>query len=366
MNAVPIFCGDVMSERVCIIVLCDLRIARCARGEEHQHRVVAARGIFRSFEFTAEQFIFGVEIVPAVAVAADKYLADKRRTVLLCRVYLRRDVAVRRADNGAYARRVESVIKVMLLQLTCCGNRNRTEFMKRDNGKPELVVTFENKHNAVALFYAERFEIVRRSCGLDFHLLEREVSFDLVFVKMYHRGLIGIFVCELVNHVKAEIELLRIFERDFLKTPVRIFLRFDEFMTDERFRRSCGSDGVADRRFGNVFAVEYNREEKTVFAVHRDHSVRSGGIIENAVSLFKNFRVVSYADFEFAAQHKVKFLPGVFCGMYRTVLKGFVVFVFYPIRFAEFVSEKRGKVLYLDAFLFCRFASLALSCNRVG
>ena len=48
---------------------------------------------------------------------------------------------------------------------------------------------------------------------------------------------------------------------------------------------------------GNVFAVEYNREEKTVFAVHRDHSVRSGGIIENAVSLFKNFRVVAYADF---------------------------------------------------------------------
>ena len=65
-----------------------------------------------------------------------------------------RGVTVGGADYGAYVRRVEAVLKVVLLQKVGSGYRYRPELMKRDYRVPELVMPLKHQHYAVALFYA--------------------------------------------------------------------------------------------------------------------------------------------------------------------------------------------------------------------
>ena len=50
----------------------------------------------------------------------------------------------------------------MLLEKMGCRNCDCTYLVERKNGEPELIMTLENDHNPVALFDAERLEIIRR------------------------------------------------------------------------------------------------------------------------------------------------------------------------------------------------------------
>ena len=65
-----------------------------------------------------------------------------------------RGVTVGGADYGAYVRRVEAVLKVVLLQKVGSGYRYRSELVKRQYRVPELIMPFKHQHYPVALLYA--------------------------------------------------------------------------------------------------------------------------------------------------------------------------------------------------------------------
>ncbi len=154
--AMPEFCGVEMSERVFVVMNRRFRITRRARGEEHQQRVVAARRIYGSLKCFAESDVFLVKIAPAVAFAIYNYLCFQLRTFFRrTSSGLMRRVAVRRAENCAYARRIEAVSK-SCSSSWFCKNGYRTEFVQPEHSTPELVVSFQNEHYAVAFFLIPR------------------------------------------------------------------------------------------------------------------------------------------------------------------------------------------------------------------
>ena len=75
---------------------------------------------------------------------------------LMCRV------AVRRTKDSRDIRRLEAIFKVMIDEQVCRRDSDRAYLMKPENREPELIMSFQNEHNLVALFDAERFEVVRR------------------------------------------------------------------------------------------------------------------------------------------------------------------------------------------------------------
>ena len=179
--AMPEFCGVEMSERVFVVMNRRFRITRRARGEEHQQRVVAARRIFGPLKCFAESDVFLVKITPAVAFAVYNYLCFQLRTFFRRKFRLMCRVSVRRAENCAYARRIEAVFKIVFKQLVCCKNGYRAEFVQPEHSTPELVVSFQNEHYAVAFFDTEGSEIVRTACGEIFHIEEREPTLRFIF-----------------------------------------------------------------------------------------------------------------------------------------------------------------------------------------
>ena len=69
---VPMLCGRIMTECILVGMGCDAGITGCSGGEEHEHRIVAAGGLFCAVEVRAEAFHFHIEIVPAFFYAADQ------------------------------------------------------------------------------------------------------------------------------------------------------------------------------------------------------------------------------------------------------------------------------------------------------
>ena len=82
VNIVPVFRGVKMPERVFIVVRRNFRVAACAGGEEHKHKVVAAGCVRRSFIVGAVKFVFLVKATPALSLAVYNQLY-KRLAVIL-------------------------------------------------------------------------------------------------------------------------------------------------------------------------------------------------------------------------------------------------------------------------------------------
>ena len=153
----------------------NLRVARCARGEEHEHKVVAAGSVFGTQEFFAEERILLVKRVPALPLSIGADFNFKRRRILLRFVNLLADEVLAGADYCGNSGSVEAVGIIVLLKQIACRNGYCAELMKTQNGKPELVSALHDKHDAVALFDAEALEIVGAFCGILFHIKESQI-----------------------------------------------------------------------------------------------------------------------------------------------------------------------------------------------
>ena len=116
------------------------RFARCAGGEEHERRVISARGIIAAFEFAGIERILRIEVVPAVFASADEQLHFNARTRFGGFLGYVSRAAVCGADNGFYACCIEPVFEIVLLQKICRRYRYRAELMESDHCKPELAV----------------------------------------------------------------------------------------------------------------------------------------------------------------------------------------------------------------------------------
>ena len=94
VDVVPVFRRVEVTEGVSVAVGGYLRVAGGARGEEHQHSVVAAGGVGGSVEMRAEERRFLVEAAPALALAVNDYLVYDLRAFCGGKLRLMRRVAL--------------------------------------------------------------------------------------------------------------------------------------------------------------------------------------------------------------------------------------------------------------------------------
>ena len=130
VNVVPVFRGVEVPERVFIAVRRNFRVAACAGGEEHKHKVVAAGCVRRSFIVGAVKPVFLVKAAPALSLAVYNHLYKRLTVILFGNIGLVGGVAVRRADDRLNARRLETVAEIVLLQLIGGGNSNSSQLIK--------------------------------------------------------------------------------------------------------------------------------------------------------------------------------------------------------------------------------------------
>ena len=86
------------------------------------------------------------------------------------------------------------------------------------------------QHYPVALLNSETSEIIRRLGAEPANIAEGKYSFAAVIADPDHGPLVGTFLCQLVNAVKAEIEMVLVFELDLLKAAVRVDLAADKLL----------------------------------------------------------------------------------------------------------------------------------------
>ena len=114
VDVVPVLGGDVVSECVFIVVFCDLRVARGAGGEEHEHGITAAGGVLCTLKHVALLFNLGVEIEPTLACAVCHHQKFNGAAAFGGAQSFICDLTVRRADERAHACGLEAVIEVVL------------------------------------------------------------------------------------------------------------------------------------------------------------------------------------------------------------------------------------------------------------
>ena len=280
LDAVPIFRGNEMSERVFVGVLGDLRIACRARGEEHEHRIVSAGGILRPLVLSGEELVLAVEIVPAISLTSGKNLCANAGAALAGAVDLVGKVSVVGTDYRRDLSRVEAVFEIVLLQEVRRGYNDRAELVKSEDREPELIVTLQHKHYLVAALDAERGEVIRALGRCALHIREGEAAFVFQVVEVEHRKSVGVLRRERVHDIKGKVEAVRVHEFDRLGRAVFVFDGLYEILRNKLFAPS--RRGYRLRYLllaGLVLAAHYDREKLACLSVDCDHSVRGGAVV---------------------------------------------------------------------------------------
>ena len=201
-----------MTEGVFIAVSGNLGIAGRARGEEHEHWIVAAGGIGSSGELIRAGSDSAVEVMPALtrSIVLDRHedLGLKSGALDGCEIDLMRDVSVSGCDDCLDSGGIEAVLEVMVDELICSGDDYCAELVESDDREPELIVAFQNNHDAVALFDAERFQIVGGHRGISGHIAKCETVLGLISRKMEHCELVRVLFSDCVDDVESKVELI--------------------------------------------------------------------------------------------------------------------------------------------------------------
>ena len=345
LAAVPVFGRDIVAQGVGMLVLRHLRVAGRSGGEEHERRFISAGSVLRPAIAAGEQRIFRVQVVPALPGAVDHDQSLDRRAFRGSTLGDLGCVAVRRADQRLHAGGVEPVFKIMLLQLVGRRDGDGAELVQGYHGKPELVMPFQHQHHPVAPADPEGGKGVRALVGRILHVLEGEAAFLMVLVHIKHGQLVRILPGNPVHNVKAEVEGLRVREADGGQPALFILFGVDELGGDQVSFFPNGHRRLDRFRLGlGRLPGQDHREENAVLPVHRDHPVRQGGVVVDAVALVQNLRMIADLHLQRAGEHQVKFLASVSRRMDRFALLLFGIFIADPVRFRRLVPEFGRKV----------------------
>ncbi len=109
-----------------------------------------------------------------------------------------------------------------------------------------------------------------------------------------------------------------------------------------------------------------HRKENAVLPVHRDHPVRQGRVVVDAVALVQDLRMIADLHLQRTGKYQIKLLPPVAHQMDRFVLLLFGVFIADPVRLRHLVFELGRQVRDGDALLLRGSLALAAAGHRVG
>ena len=351
VDAVPVFGGDVVPQGILVALGGDLGVAGGAGGEEHQHRVVPRRGVRRPLELAAVHGVLLVEVVPALTLAAYQDLQPQAGAVLLGDVHLTGGVPVGGAEDGADLGGVEAVGEVVLLELVGGGDGHGPQLVEPQDGEPELIMPLEHQHHPVPLPDSQGLEVVGRPGGGSGHVLEGEAPLRLVLVQVQHGQLPGVFGGNGVHAVEGEVEPLCVGEGEAPQAPVFVLLGLDEGFAHVVLAGAGPDDGLAHGLLVGLLAGDHHRAEHALPAAHGDHPVRGGGVVEDAVPLLQDLRVLPHLDLQLAGEDDVKLLAGVGGEVDGHVLLGLVVVVGDVVGLRQLIAEEGGQVADLNARL---------------
>ncbi len=276
-------------------------------------------------------------------------------------------VPVGRADQGLDAGSVEAVLKVMLLQLVGCGDRDGAQFVQGHHGEPELIVPLEHQHDPVAPLDSQGGEIVGALVGGVLDILEGEAALLMMLVHIEHGQLIRILAGDLVHDIKTEVEGFMIREADGSEPSLLILLRVNKLLGNQ-VTLIPGRLGYGREISAALlsFNRKDHRQEDAVLPVHGDHAVRQGGVVIDAVAFLQDLGMVADLDLQAAGKHQVEFLSLVGGRMDRLILLLFGIFIANPVRLRHLIPEFRRQVRNGDAFFLRGGFALAAAGHRVG
>ena len=178
---------------------------------------------------------------------------------------------------------------------------------------------------------------------------------------MDHRQLVGIFFCHRIHDVIAEVELVRIAERNIDQTALGILGAVGELVGKKLSgtgNRHAGHEVGSGVR-GLLLTRKDHGHEQTVFAVYGDHAVRSGRIVVDAVALVKDFLVGSDLHQQRSAYDNVELLTRVRGQLDGLALKLIGIVVLDPVGLGDLVLELGSQVLDVDSRLLGRLLTHA-------
>ena len=250
--------------------------------------------------------------MPTLAQSSNKYFMCKRGAIFSRPFCLIGNVTVCGTKYCLDVSRFKSVFKILLKKLIGCGYCYRSELMKSENCKPELIVTLKDEHYSVASLYTERFEIVCGSCRLPLHILEGEASFCAILAYVKHRKLIRLTLSNSINYVKGEIELFLVFKCYIRKQAV--FLCWNNKVVVNTVKGVFGISSCSNR--GNCLLLakscrlvfEDYRIEGAILSSDSDHTVRCARIEVNTVTGAEYFDFIPYLYLHLSLNDDVAFL----------------------------------------------------------
>ena len=223
-----------MAQRVGICVGCDLGIAGCSAGKEHEHKVLALGAFFafRHGEGRSEHAVFRVKASPAFPFALDHDAVCNKRTFLKRKLRLIDAVADAGYDDGGDAGGGKSVGKILFQKLVGGEDCDSADFLKRHHNDPELIMTAEHQKHLVALFDADGSEVVGGAVGKARNIGKGEAVFHAVARNVHHGQLFRVVLTQLVHNVKGKVELFGIFEGNGFQRAIGIFDRVHPLRPD--------------------------------------------------------------------------------------------------------------------------------------
>ena len=380
VDAVPVFGGEEMAEGVFVRMRGDLGIACGAGGEEHEHRVVAARRVHAGLtdEFLGIQAELAVKITPAGARAADEDARLQRGALFDDRVDLSGNAAVCRTQHRLDAGGVEAVFKILGQQLAGGGDGHGAELVQAENGDPELIVPLEHEQHTVASLDTERAEVVGCARGIAAEVAEGEVSLVVLAVDVDHGQLVRLAAGQRVHHVEGKVEARRVMEAQLARRTALVFLDGDKLLPYARLvgllllcRHGCAGDGGDLGAHGLVIlpcllcvARDDHGAEQAVLAADGDHTVGLGAVVVDAVAGAEDLRVRSDLHLEHTGEHQVELVTGVGGQVDGLGLQILGIGIQHAVWLDELAAEHGGKAGDLDALL--AGGQLALAGARDG
>ena len=168
---------------------------------------------------------------------------------------------------------------------------------------------------------------------------------------MQHGQLVGILVRHRVHDVEGKVELVLVLEGDGLERAVFVLHAVDELLGNQRRFLVGGHQRLAHLVLGDLLARQNHGQEGAVLAVHGDHAVGCGGVVDDAVALVEHLGAVAHAHHQRAADDQVELLAGVGGGVDGLILLLGGIFVLHPVGLGQLVAEHGRKILDGDAVL---------------
>ena len=168
---------------------------------------------------------------------------------------------------------------------------------------------------------------------------------------MEHSQLLRVLGGDGVHAVEGEVEAVRVGEGEGLEHPMLVLLGADEFLADVLGAGPGLHDGAADGHLLRLLPGDNHRAEHAGPSSYGDHAVGGGGVVEDAVPLAENLRILPHLHLQLTGEDDVELLPGVCGEMDGHPLLGLVVLIGAVVGLRQLVAEEGGQVGDFDALL---------------